>query len=90
MIDGQPGFCLSPDAKVLRKGFNSGYKFKKVADSNTKVLISDTPDKNEYSHPHDALQYLLLGGGEYKETMGHRLSAAKPFYRAKTDFRIIR
>lgn len=90
MIDGQPGFCLSPDAKVLRKGFNSGYKFKKVADTNTKVLISDTPDKNEYSHPHDALQYLLLGGGEYRETMGHRLSAAKPFYRAKTDFRIIR
>lgn len=90
MIDGQPGFCLSPDAKVLRKGFNSGYKFKKVADSNTKILISDTPDKNEYSHPHDALQYLLLGAGEYKETMGHRLSAAKPFYRAKTDYRIIR
>lgn len=90
MIDGQPGFLLSPDAKVLRKGFNSGYKFKKVADTNTKVLISDTPDKNEYSHPHDALQYLLLGGGEYRETMGHRLSPAKPFYRAQTEYRIFK
>ncbi len=24
----------------------------------------ETPNKNEYSHPHDALQYLLLGSGE--------------------------
>lgn len=90
MIDGTPGFILNPDCRVLRKGFNSGYRFKKVADSNTKVLISDSPDKNEYSHPHDALQYLLLGAGEYNETMGRRLSAAKPCYRAKTDYRVFK
>lgn len=90
MIDGRPGFTLSPDCRVLRKGFNSGYKFKKVADTNTNVLISDTPDKNEYSHPHDALQYLLLGGGEYNETMGKKLGNRKPIYKAKTDYRIFK
>lgn len=88
MIDGQAGFLLSPDCKVLRKGFNSGYKFKKVAASNSNVLLSDTPDKNEYSHPHDALQYMLMGAGEYNKTMNRRPSGTlKPFV-ATSDFRI--
>ena len=88
MIDGQPGFLLSPACKVLRKGFNSGYKFVKVGANNSKILISDEPDKNEYSHPHDALQYLLMGAGEYKETMGRKKITADKKYKGKTDFRI--
>ena len=88
MIDGQPGFLLSPACKVLRKGFNSGYKFVKVGASNNKILISDEPDKNEYSHPHDALQYLLMGAGEYKETMGRKRITADKKYRGNTNFRI--
>lgn len=91
MIDGQPGFLLSPTCKVLRKGFNSGYKFKKVANSNSNVLVSDSPDKNEYSHPHDALQYLLCGAGEYNETMGRQSHFEKgKVYRANTTFRIFK
>ena len=88
MIDGQPGFLLSPACKVLRKGFNSGYKFKKIAEANSNALVSDTPDKNEYSHPHDGLQYLLLGAGEYNETMGRSKISGRKIAIAQTNFRI--
>lgn len=89
MIDGQPGFILSPACRVLRKGFNSGYKFEKVANSNSNILLSDEPKKNEYSHPHDGLQYLLCGAGEYREAMGRgKMNKRTGCYKAKTDFRI--
>ena len=65
MVDGKPGFQLSPACPVLRKGFVSGYHFKFVRSSNG-ALLHETPAKNGFSHPHDALQYLVLGGGEYE------------------------
>lgn len=80
MIDGQPGFLLSPACKVLRKGFNSGYAFKRVAIGGGTNRYGDKPDKNEFSHPHDALQYLMLGGGEGAAVLGRerRRHAARP------------
>ena len=90
MIDGQPGFLLSPSCKVLRKGFNSGYKFKKVAKTGSNVIVSDEPDKNEYSHPHDALQYALMGAGEYNETMGRQRKNNNKTFKANTNFRIFK
>lgn len=63
MIDGHPGILISPKAKVLRKGFSSGYHYKYVKSGDGKQS-HETPNKNQYSHVHDALQYLLLGGGE--------------------------
>ena len=71
-IDGtEPGLIISPTCKVLRKGFNSGYRYRRVqlAGSNR---YEDKPEKNEFSHVHDALQYLLSGGGEYLEVTGRR------------------
>lgn len=62
-VDGMPGFLLSPKCKILRKGFVSGYHFKLIR-SGDGTQTHETPNKNEYSHPHDALQYLLLGTGE--------------------------
>lgn len=64
MVDGEPGFVLSPKCKTLRKGFISGYHYKSVRTGGGETF-HDKPAKNSYSHPHDALQYLLLGGGEY-------------------------
>ena len=63
MVDGQPGFALSPRCKTLRKGFAGGYHYKRVKVSGDQ-RFHDAPDKNAYSHPHDALQYLLCGAGE--------------------------
>lgn len=60
LVDGQPAFLLSPKCKTLRKGFNGGYKFNRVQVSGDE-RYKDVPDKNKYSHPHDALQYLCQG-----------------------------
>lgn len=59
-----PGLLLSPRCKILRKGFNSGYRFRRVKVSGVE-RYEDDPEKNSFSHPHDALQYLLSGGGEH-------------------------
>ena len=58
-IDGRPAFELGADCHVLRKGFNGGYHFRRLNVSGEKY--SETADKNAYSHPHDALQYLCQG-----------------------------
>ena len=62
MIDGAPGFLLSPACKLLREGANSGYRFRRLAAGEERY--AEEAEKNAYSHPHDALQYLLSGGGE--------------------------
>lgn len=63
LIDGSPGLMVSPKCQVLRKGFSGGYHYKLIR-SGDGTQSYETPNKNQYSHPHDALQYLLLGGGE--------------------------
>lgn len=64
LVDGEPGILVSPKAKVLRKGFVSGYCRKFIL-SGDGTQTHDAPSKNRYSHPHDALQYVFLGAGEY-------------------------
>ncbi len=59
LIDGQPGFLLSATCKTLRKGFNGGYKYRRMQVPGEE-RFTDEPDKNSYSHPHDALQYLCM------------------------------
>lgn len=63
MIDGQPGFLLSPACKVTRKGMAGSYCFKRVQVSGDE-RYHDTPSKNRYSHPCEAVQYVMLGSGE--------------------------
>ncbi len=50
LVDGEPAILISPKCKMLIKGFNGGYRRK----DNGEI------DKNMFSHPHDALQYLCL------------------------------
>lgn len=71
MPDGRPAFVLSARCKTLREGFNSGYRFRKLNVPGSD-RYTDEPDKNEFSHPHDALQYLMLGGGEHAAVHGRR------------------
>ena len=63
MIDGQPGFLISPACKVTRKGMAGSYCFKRVQVSGDD-RYHDSPNKNKYSHPCEAVQYLMLGNGE--------------------------
>lgn len=59
LIDGKPGFQMHPRCKILRKGFNTGYAFKRLQIPGEE-RFSDRAAKNKYSHPHDALQYLCM------------------------------
>jgi hypothetical protein len=68
MIEGKPGFVLSPLCKTLRKGFSGGFHYKRVKVTGSE-RYHDKPDKNEFSHPHDALQYLMSGAGEGRTVM---------------------
>lgn len=69
MVDGKPGILISPTCKTLRKGFASGYHYRYIKSSGGSQTHSE-PNKNDFSHPHDALQYLLLGGGEANVVLG--------------------
>lgn len=71
LVDGEPGLACSRRAKVLRKGFSSGYHYKLVQSGDGTQTHSE-PNKNKYSHPHDALQYLLMGGGEFNVVLGRK------------------
>ena len=41
---------------MVRKGFNGGYRYRRMKVSGSR--FTDKPDKNEYSHPMDAVQYV--------------------------------
>jgi hypothetical protein len=75
--DGQPGLLLSSHCKALRKGFNSGYRLRKLQIPG-QTRYSDEPEKNGSSHPHDGLQYALVGGGEYLEVLGRKTARSGP------------
>jgi hypothetical protein len=64
MISGKPGFQIDPKCKLLRRGFMGGYRYQRMQTSAEKY--HEKPEKNAYSHPHDALQYdatKLFAGG---------------------------
>ncbi len=61
IADGQPGFLLDPSCKMLRDGFIGGYHFRRLQVTGSEGMFKEEPAKNKYSHPHDALQYLILG-----------------------------
>lgn len=60
MAIGRPAFQLDPSCKILRKGFNGGYHYDRVLVGGSTSRYKDTPAKDKYSHPHDALQYLCM------------------------------
>ena len=53
---------------MLRKGFQGRYAYRRMQIGGVEERFHDVPDKNEYSHPHDALQYVTarLFGNQLK------------------------
>jgi hypothetical protein len=73
MVDGKPAFLLDPSCKMLRRGFLGGYRFERVQVSGEE-RYRDVPSKNKFSHPHDALQYLVM----LVDTMHAHVPAVSP------------
>jgi hypothetical protein len=67
LTSGQPVFLLDSCCTVLRKGFNGGYKYRRIQVTGEE-RFTDEPLKNKYSHPHDALQYAALDAGGSQAT----------------------
>jgi hypothetical protein len=57
MLDGQAAFLVDRGCSKLIQGFSGGYEYRRMQTSEERY--SDTPNKNEYSHLQDALQYLV-------------------------------
>lgn len=75
LLDGKPGLLLDPRCRVLRKALAGGYCYKRMQVAG-EDRFRDVPDKNHFSHVAEALEYLVLGGGE-----GRALVRRKPNFR---------
>jgi len=71
------GYSLSPNCIYLRKGFISEYKYEKRLLSNVESPFKEKPEKNIYSHIHEAHQY---GALELGEGRAHVYTPAKTLY----------
>ena len=64
LADGKPAFALNPRCETLRRGFMGRYRYARMQTSQERY--TESPEKNSYSHAHDALQYVatrLFGQG---------------------------
>ncbi len=71
LIEGKPGFVLSPACAELRKALAGRYCYRRVQVGSDE-RYEDKPSKNRYSHVADALQYALLGSGMGREVLGRK------------------
>lgn len=58
-VSGEPGLLVDPRCKMLRKGFNGGYRYERIRASGS-TKFKDRPVKDKFSHVHDAFQYGCL------------------------------
>lgn len=58
--NGQPGYLLDRRCKILRKGKMGKYEYKRIQGKG-EFKYHEKPNKNLFSHPADAEQYLALG-----------------------------
>jgi hypothetical protein len=56
LVDGKPGLGVHPRCKTLRRGFLGRYRYARMQVSGERY--TDKPEKNAYSHVHDAAQYV--------------------------------
>ena len=83
MIEGQSGLLIDPRCRNIIKGFEGGYQYRRLQVSGER--FDDKPEKNHYSHIHDALQYLMLGAGEGRQVM-HNTNITKGAFQAKREY----
>lgn len=68
MVDSHGGILVDPRCTTIKRGFTGGYQYKRLNVSGSE-RYEDRPNKNKYSHVHDALQYALCGGGESRKIL---------------------
>ena len=89
MVDGKPGFVLSPSCPTLRKGFSGGYHYRRVHSGAAGPSFHEAPAKNHYSHIHDSLQYALLAMGGAEAVLHRGDRSARPRIAEGIDFTLL-
>ncbi|MGO9611704.1 MAG: PBSX family phage terminase large subunit [Dissulfurispiraceae bacterium] len=54
IINGEPAILIDPGCTRIIDGFEGGYAYPEIGNTG---MFKDEPEKNNYSHIHDALQY---------------------------------
>jgi hypothetical protein len=67
-MDGKPALQVSPKARMIRKGLMGGFAYRRLKLAGSE-RFTDLPDKNQYSHPVEATEYALMGGGEGRDAL---------------------
>lgn len=77
LVDGKPAIQVAKRCKILRKAMQGGYQYRRLQVMGAAPRYEEQPNKNRYSHIAEALQYLLLGGGDGRALVTSG-KAAKP------------
>jgi hypothetical protein len=67
---------IDPGCKTLIAGFEGGYHYKRQGNSSAEQY-EPKAHKNRFSHPHDALQYAVIGGGEGRHVLSGNTKPAQ-------------
>jgi len=78
LVNGQPAYIINgKKCPTLKRGFNGGYRYRQLNVSGG-GKFEDKPEKNQFSHVHDANQYVCLSTGSYRAiTRGNQKSQLK-------------
>lgn len=63
--DGRFGLMIDPACKMVVQGLSGKWRFRKLQIPGTENRYSEFAEKNKWSHPCEALEYLVSGGGEH-------------------------
>lgn len=78
LVNGEPGLIIHPECKMLRRACIDGYHYRKLKVAGERY--DDKPDKNQWSHIAEALQYMMLGGGEGRVVLNRKKPTNRPRY----------
>lgn len=93
LVDGRPQLMIGAKAQMVRQGLAGKYHYKllQVKAIGDEKRYHNQPDKNDYSHPCEALQYGLLGAGSNPmrpKPIGSSTGIGQVPIMAQTDFDI--
>lgn len=77
IIDGKPGLLVDPSCKMVIDGLSGKWRFRKLQITGTDAYATSA-EKNKWSHPCEALEYLVSGGGEHLNLKTGKSLAASP------------
>lgn len=75
---GQAAMIIDPRCRTLVGGFSGGYRYRRLAVASDEARYTESPEKNSYSHIHDALQYLCAEMDLLRNTHAVRPFVAPP------------